>query len=335
MDSWLDMAMGLVASRLTRSRIPTPSVGLLGEARMYAAASALERHGVEARALAQAIESGEPGAAERFGALADRALDEMRAEVRERARSLGPPETLAAEVDARWSNDTLSEHLDDPDLDRELRVRLIGHLDRFNTLLGTYHAFLRAMEPLLDREGTTRVLDLAAGHGGFALEATRIARERRLAISFTATDLKPEYLALGMVHAEREGLDVAFAPQDALDLSNIEVGAYDVVVCTQSLHHFSASMIARMFRESVRIAGRGVVMIDGCRSALQGIVVPAMAGLRFFDRELAHDAYVSFRRFFAPEELGLLARLGHPNADEIEAKWMRPAHCLVRWRRPR
>ena len=54
--------------------------------------------------------------------------------------------------------------------------------------------------------------------------------------------------------------------------------------------------------------------------------------MRYLDRDFAHDAWVSYRRFYTPEELGLIARLG-PEADGVEAKWMRPAHCLVRWRR--
>ena len=42
-----------------------------------------------------------------------------------------------------------------------------------------------------------------------------------------------------------------------LDLSNLEPGAWDIIVCTQAIHHFPPSMTARMFREAARSAGRG------------------------------------------------------------------------------
>lgn len=54
--------------------------------------------------------------------------------------------------------------------------------------------------------------------------------------------------------------------------------------------------------------------------------------VRYRDTGLAHDAWISFRRFYSPEELGLIAELG-PEADGVEAEWMPPAHCLLRWRR--
>lgn len=326
----MDRVIVGVAQRYTKVRMPSLTVTLLAEARMQAAAHVRAQHADRAIELASRMDAGDREAAHAYGALADRALLEMRREVQERARALGFPERFAAAVHDRWSDTDESEYLDDPNLDRAMRVRLLSTLDSLNTMLGNYRAFLRAMEPLLDPHRPTRVLDLAAGHGGFAIEAMRMAKERGLPIEMTATDLKAEYLAIGEEVAEREGLPVRFLVQDALDLSNLARGEYDVVMCTQSLHHFPPSMIARMFREAASVAGRGVLFIDGCRSVMHGLLLPALGAVRFRDRAFAHDAWVSFRRFFAPEELGLIAGLG-PEGGALEAKWMRPGHCLVRW----
>lgn len=329
----IDRLVGRVARAYTDHRLPSPTLALLGEARMQAASTVLARHREEARALTQRMDEGDAAAAAAFGALAGRALTEMRRLALERARTLGAPEAIAAAVHARFGDTDEPEYLDDPALDRELRVRLLAKLDELNMVLGSYRAFFRAMRGCLAPEGTTRILDLAAGHGGFALEATRIARAEGIDVEFTATDLKEEYLALGEEVAVRERLPVRFAVQDALDLSNIERGPYDVVTCTQSLHHFDPGMVARIFHEAARVAGRGVVLIDGCRSVSHGLLVPALSMLRYGDRAFAHDAWVSFRRFYAPEELLVLTGLALDD-DALECKWMRPAHCLVRWRRP-
>ncbi len=332
MEQIVDAVIAAVAQRYTKARIPSVTVTLLAEARMQAARSVRRRYAAEAAELAARMDGGDRAAAEAYGALAERALREMRAEVQERARQLGAPEHLAAVVHDHFGDTDEPEYLDDPSLDRQMRVRLLSTLDALNGILGSYRAFLRAMEPLLCAGRTTRVLDLAAGHGGFAIAATRLAREQGLALEVTATDIKQEYLDIGREVAARDGLDVRFFVQDALDLSNIPRGEYDVVMCTQSLHHFPASMIARMFREAASVAGSGVLFIDGCRSVMHGLLVPVLGVMRYRDRAFAHDAWVSFRRFFAPEELGLVTGLG-PEGDAVEAKWMRPAHCLVRWRK--
>lgn len=326
----MDNAILGVAGRFLAWRIPTPSVGVLGEARVAAALRALDIHRPRALELAAAMDAREDGAAEAYGALVERALADMREGTIARARN--PFERVAAAAHRRWGDTDQAEYLDDPDLDRSMRVRMLEHLDALNHLVGSYRSFFQAMEPLLVEDRPTRVLDLAAGHGGFALEVARIARRRGLDIRITASDLKPEYLDIGAAIAERESLDVGFELQNALDLSNLDADAYDVVVCTQSIHHFPPSMIARMFREACRTAGRGVVFIDGCRSISLGAVLPVIGVLRFRDTGLAHDAFVSCRRFYSPEELGLLAKLG-PEAEGVVAEWMRPAHCLLRWRR--
>lgn len=71
-----------------------------------------------------------------------------------------------------------------------------------------------------------------------------------------------------------------------------------------------------------------MVLIDGCRSASLGVLVPVLAALHLERHEMIHDAWVSFRRFYTPEELGLLVGLGRD--EPIEAAWMAPAHCLIR-----
>ncbi len=329
MDRSIDRAVSFIADQFTSHRLRSPSVGLLSEARAQAALQALELFRPKALELAAAMDARERGAAEAYGLQVERALSHMRSWVHDHASS--SLERLAARVHGRFGDTDEEEYLDDPELDPVMRVRMLEHLDAINAVVGNYRAFFAEMEPLLATGRPTRILDLAAGHGGFALEVARIAERRGLSVEMTATDLRAEYLALGEATAAREGLDVRFLVQDALDLSNLEPGAYDIVVCTQSIHHFPASMTALMFREASKAAGTGVVFIDGCRSVVHGALIHTLGRLRYRDPGLAHDAWVSFRRFYSPEELGLIAQLG-PEAPRVEATWMAPAHCLLRYR---
>ncbi len=322
--------MAGVAARFTDSHLPSWTVGLLGEARMRAADVVRARHLHRSVELAARARGGDRSASQAYGELAERALSEMRSEILVQARLRGFAEHLVATIHRHFGDTDAQEYLDDPNLDRDVRVQLMTHLDELNRLVGNYRAFFRALEPLLSRSRPTRVLDLAAGHAGFALEAARIAARKGVEIEITATDLLPEYLDVGRHIAARDGLPVRFAAQDALDLSNFGEGEYDVVMCTQSLHHFGSSMIARMFLEAMRVAGRGVVFIDGCRSLLHGALLPTATFVRYRNPAFTHDAWVSLRRFYTPEELGLVAGFG---CDGVQSTWMRPAHCLVRWAR--
>ena len=120
--------------------------------------------------------------------------------------------------------------------------------------------------------------------------------------------------------------------QDALDLKNLAPGSYDVLTCMQSLHHFSPGQVAVMFSEAARVAARGVIFLDGTRSALAAVGLGGLGLFRYRDPDFVHDALVSFRRFFVAEELELLAQLG-PWGGGASARWIAPGHCLLALRK--
>jgi 2-polyprenyl-3-methyl-5-hydroxy-6-metoxy-1,4-benzoquinol methylase len=319
----------LAARRIASLGLPSPGAVLLGPLRRRALRETIELVRPDAERLAPALRAGDAGARGALADLGEAALAELRDRVRRQAAERGSACRLAARADALWSSPTEGEHIDDPALPAATRTRAMQDLDAMNGAFGAYELFLKELRPLLAPDRPTRMLDLAAGHGGFALALARAAAGNGTAIEITATDLRPEYLEIGRAEAEREGLPVRFGVQDALDLSNLAAGAYDVVVCTQALHHFPAGLVAVMFEAAARAAGRGVAFLDGCRSILGAPALVAFSRLRYANPTLAHDAYVSIRRFFVPEELELLARLG-PWGDGVVSRRVPPGHCLLR-----
>lgn len=312
---------------LAATQGPPPITRVLSSVRAGARDRAIARHRPAADALREGLAAGDAEARAALADVAEAALRDMRADVARSAR-LGLMTRAAHAADRRWGDCDTPELLDDDALDPLVRSELMACLDRFNTGFGNYERFLDALLPLCRSDGPTRILDLAAGHGGFALEAGRIAERRGLELHFTATDLKDEYLEMGRAVASAEGLAVDFAVQDALDLRDIE-GLYDVIVCTQSLHHFPAGLVAVLFETATRAAGTGVVLIDGCRGAIAGTFGLAIALLGERNRGFAHDAWVSTRRFFVPEELELLTRLGSWGA-RTESAWIPPLYSMHR-----
>ncbi|MBX3128906.1 MAG: methyltransferase domain-containing protein [Polyangiaceae bacterium] len=325
-------AAGRLLRRATRSLVaggaPNPLLALLGPTRRRACREVLLEVEPRARALHPDLARGDAGARASLAQLADAALAEMRRRVTRDASISGQSARWAASADDWWRRTDELEHLDDPTLDPAVRVRIVTHLDAMNELLGSYRHFFERLRPMLEPGRPTRVLDLASGHGGFALALARASRDQSIPLEVVASDIKPEYLALGAARAREEGLALRTSVQDALDLSNLRRGDFDVVTCTQALHHFNPGRIAVMFAEASRIASRGVLFIDGTRNALTAATTWMIGRLGFRDREFAHDSLVSFRRFFVPEELELLGRLT-PSGERARAATVAPGHCVL------
>ncbi|HEX9619837.1 MAG TPA: methyltransferase domain-containing protein [Polyangiaceae bacterium] len=303
---------------------------MLTEHQEKAAQATLGAFSVRADALAPELESNVATAWRQFEGLATDALAEMRGRVAELA-ARAPIPTCAATFD-RWWRGGGPEYLDDPALDRSIRVRILSHLDALNQLMGSYRLFFDCVRPFAGAGGPTRVLDLATGHGGFALALVELAREQGLRLEVTASDIMPEYLELGHRSAARRALPVHFRVQDALDLMSVPEGSFDVITCTQSLHHFTAGQVALMFAQACRVAARGVVFIDGARSLLNATMIGGLGLCVYRDAAFTHDAWVSFRRFFLVEELALLGRLC-PWARQARSRWCPPGHCVLEYRR--
>lgn len=321
--------LGPIVRPVAAIQPPPPGQTLLRGVRRRVLERVLAEYAPRAGELESGLASGDAKAREALAALATEALGVFRDLVLREAEG-HPMLHAAALLDRAWNGPTPPEHMDDPDFDEGERTRIIEALDDFNVLVGSYATFLEALEPLFVRGRTTRLVDLASGHGGFALALARLARERGLDLSITATDLQQAYLDVGAARARDEGLAVSFRLQDALDLSNLADDPPDVVVCTQAIHHFPPGLVTCMFDQAARVARQGVVFVDGCRNLVHTTTVAAygyaIAGVPGF----THDAVLSLRRFFTVEELDLLVNLV-PRRTRAESTFLRPAHVLSRW----
>ncbi|MEO5728239.1 MAG: methyltransferase domain-containing protein [Byssovorax sp.] len=283
-----------------------------------------------ARLLGELVAARDPEAITRYDALVDEAIHHMRDL---RPSDGGAVIAVCDAIDRRlYRNDP--ELLDDPAFPADARARGLDGLHRLNELLGTYEAFLQALMPLIEAaeergRRPVRIHDLAAGHAGFAVFLKQRLGER---ILVEASDIKDEYLELGRVRARELGVDVDFFVEDALAIDGPRRRGVDILLCTQSIHHFPPGMVARMIGEAARAATTGVLFADAERSWLFCAAVGAIAALHGRSWVLAHDGMVSLRRMFYEEELGLLATLAPsvPVKARVETGTFLPAHTYVR-----
>ena len=139
-------------------------------------------------------------------------------------------------------------------------------------------------------------------------------KARKLPVEITGSDYIPTYIHHARAQARRRGVPATFRLVNAFDMTDVDVGAYDIVFICQSIHHFTAGQLAMMMAQSARRATTAFVGIDGFRSLLLLGLVPGIAALTLRP-SFVHDAWITARRLFSQSELRLVGRLACPSAD--------------------
>lgn len=265
--------------------------------------------------------------------------DELLAELRLRAAAGDDPNPLlrfARALDAQLPSDA-AEIMDDPSFPEDQRLALLRTLDRRTQRAGGYLHFLNALAPLLAPAQGRRltILDLASGHGGFPLALARHLLSRP-DVHVVASDLRPEYLDIGAAQAAEQGLvdKLQFRVIDALRLAELaDLDEVDVVTCTQSLHHFTPGQTAVVIAGAVRRARRGILFVDLVRAATRLLMIGCDAATSL-SWPYFHDAVVSVRKAYTPEELRLICGCV-PGGAGLEVTYLHPAFVAVRTGRRR
>lgn len=245
-----------------------------------------------------------------------------------RAEGLG--EGLASKLDGAVRSDR-GELMDVPGTPELFKRTEMALLDRLNRGLGFYETWAVEVDRALGSSPTRRVYDLAAGAGGFARFVAAQWPAGIAPMEITSSDLEPVYVEQGRRAAERAGLPVRFEVRSALDLRALE-GKVDLFVCTQAAHHLTPGMVLQLLAGAIRIAPRGIVLVDVMRSGILALgAALAMSTSFFYFPPVAIDGFQSVRRGYTPAELELLARAA--GADLVHARFERPAHCILHARR--
>jgi ubiquinone/menaquinone biosynthesis C-methylase UbiE len=165
----------------------------------------------------------------------------------------------------------------------------------------------------LPRDRPVDILDLATGSGDIPRAVAAWASRDARPLNLTLTDLSPQIL-----DEARRALDgtpgMAFAICDAR-AATFPDRAFDVVLCSLTLHHFAPDDAVRVLREMDRLSGAGFILNDIRRGAAGYVAAWAASRLATRNRLTRHDMPLSVRRAYTPEELRALLR----RAGVIEA----------------
>lgn len=189
------------------------------------------------------------------------------------------------------------EYLDAPDVDPRLVRRSLADVALANSLFGGTRAVMIEIGGVLPELGpAATLLDVGSGVGDIAARAGDLARRSGIDLSLITVDMAETLAAASRV---RTGNAVR---GDATTLP-FASRSVDIVMCSQTLHHFDDAGAAAVLRELDRVARVRVIVADLRRSWL------AAAGLWLASFPLGfhpvsrHDGVVSIMRGYAGDEL--------------------------------
>jgi ubiquinone/menaquinone biosynthesis C-methylase UbiE len=240
----------------------------------------------------------------------------------------GHPDTPTPFVTRHEAKELLDQPGHDP-------VELAGNLRDIRTvnrLAGGGATVLRHLPGLVchvPRGRPVELLDLATGSGDIPRLLFAWAARNARPMHVTVTDLSPEILAEARHTLEGvSATEVTFAVCDARETPFAD-GAFDVVLCSLTLHHFAPPDAVRVLREMDRLAQTGFIVNDIHRSAAGYIAAWIASRVATRNRLTRHDMPLSVRRAYTPAELrALLHEAGIPGATVTTHPLFRMAAVL-------
>ena len=209
------------------------------------------------------------------------------------------------------------EYLDAPGIDPRVVRRSLADVALANSLFGGTRAVLLELAALLPRLAPrATLLDVGSGIGDIAARARDLAGHSGVDLTLVTID-RAETLAAAS--RARSGNAVC-GDATVLPFADRSV---DVVICSQTLHHFDDTRAGAVVRELDRVARVRVIVADLRRSWIAAAGLWCASFPLRFHPVSRHDGVVSIMRGYTTHELRRLvtAALGRPPVVRRRMGW--------------
>ena len=182
----------------------------------------------------------------------------------------------------------------------------LADLGRINRWFGGVRVLSRLVERVAEVTGRRELtlLDVAGAQGEVPARAARQLRKKNIRLELTVLDRATSHLQPGNHSVVGNALALPFRDS-----------SFDLVASSLFVHHLEPAEVRQFVNEALRVTRLAVLINDIRRHPLHlGLVY---AGMPLYRSPLTrHDAPVSIRRAYTPEELrGLLAQTAAARVD--------------------
>ncbi|MFQ5443343.1 MAG: methyltransferase domain-containing protein [Nitrospinales bacterium] len=196
---------------------------------------------------------------------------------------------------------------------------------RVNRFLSGYRVLLHHIEDFLRQHSSDQpftILDVATGSADQPIAVVELARRLGIPVKITAIDINNKMLKYAREET-RNYPEIELVQCDILALP-FQESAFDVVINSLSLHHFTRENAIAILRAIYPMGRRGIIINDLHRSRVAYISILILTRMFTRNRLTRFDAPVSVMNAFTPKEMKELA---------TEAGWPRfKVHCHFPYR---
>lgn len=218
------------------------------------------------------------------------------------------------------TRELVPELMDDPDLDRAAHFRALAGLRRINRWTRNaslaWRQIKRLAEHGLDR---IRILDIATGAADIPIELYARAKTAGLALDIEACDVSQQALELAQANCDRTGASIRLLTLDVLNEPIIS--KYDLVICSQFLHHLTDQQAEGVLRKMADAATQQVIVVDLVRSQLNWWQVWLATRILSRSAVVHFDGPQSVRAAFTIDEMKTLAERVGFTRFSITSHW--------------
>jgi 2-polyprenyl-3-methyl-5-hydroxy-6-metoxy-1,4-benzoquinol methylase len=182
--------------------------------------------------------------------------------------------------------------------------RDLERIRQLNRWFGSYRLILGFIRRWIRPDTHFRIIDLATGSGDIPRLIADCARDVGAQVEIDALDRQPATLEIAN-NLSSDYPEIFYHEANILEWNSGE--AYDIVLCTLALHHFSDEDAVTVLRRCRELSRRFVLVSDLRRGILLQAGVYLLTALIFREPMTRHDARLSAVRAFSFSEMRDLA----------------------------
>jgi 2-polyprenyl-3-methyl-5-hydroxy-6-metoxy-1,4-benzoquinol methylase len=202
------------------------------------------------------------------------------------------------------------------ELERDLK-----RIRQLNRWFGSYRLICHFVRRWIKPGDKMRIVDLATGSGDIPRLIVDHARKIGAKVEIDALDRQSATLEVA-TKLSAAYPEISYQETNILDWRPVE--AYDIVLCTLVLHHFSDEDAVKVLRRCREASRHFVLVSDLRRGFLATVGVRLLTGLIFREPMTRHDGRLSAERAFSFAEMHKLAE---------RAGWKKFGHKKFRFAR--
>ncbi len=199
--------------------------------------------------------------------------------------------------------------------------RDLENLCQLNRSFGGHRLILHFMRRWIQPRAGLRIVDLATGSGDIPRIIIDFTRKIGTIAEIDAVDRQSATLEIAR-HWSHGYPEISFLESDLLTFN--PAAAYDIVLCSLALHHFSDEDAVRALRRCRELSRKFVLVSDLRRGSFLTLGVYLLTALIFRESMTKYDGRLSAARAFSFRELEELAR---------QASWQNFGHKNFRFAR--